>query len=869
VDECSVTLTAPTATDACTGTITATTFTPFPVTAQGTTVVTWIFNDGNGNISFATQTVIVNDVTAPVVPNLPTITAQCSITVTPPTTTDNCAGIVTGFTGDPLTYTTQGTYTITWIFSDGNGNITLAKQTVVIDDITPPVQPVLPDITAQCSATPPAPVAQDNCVGPVIGTTTTVFPVTAQGTTVVTWTFNDGNGNISTATQNVILHDVTPPTITCPVNITQAVGSGSRISSEEAGINAHGGSGNYCSKFINVPNATFNDNCGMPASLTWVMTGATTGCSESPGINQVGGKTFNVGVTTITYTVTDAAGNTATCSFTVTVTESVLPSISCPGNKKVNADYNSCFATNVNLGNPSVYDNCGIASVTNNAPSQYPLGVTVVTWTVTDRSGNTRTCTQTVTVVDNQDPIVNCPSNITRNAGSNCETTVTTPNPVYSDNCEVTKLTWCMSGATTGDSPSFGINVVGTTTFNIGVTTITYTVRDASGRSSSCCFTVTVEDNQPPVVNCPDNITYTISNNNCSKRINVPNPTFSDNCSCVSLSWCMTGATTGDSPSWGINYVGSKTFNVGVTTITYTAEDVYGNTAQCSFTVTVRETVLPTITCPSNKTVNTNYGYCHATNVNLGNPKVGDNCGVASVTNNAPTQFPVGTTAVVWTVTDKSGNTRTCTQTVTVVDNQKPTVSCPGDMTICKVATNMYTIPPMTRSDNCGIASTTYQITGMTTRSGTGTDASGLFNVGLSSIKWTVTDVNGNVSHCTTKVTVVTSGNCTNVRLITEAPKPPEVKEPKNSKLDVIVKATKLEVTAYPNPTEYYFNLRVKSQSKETVEIRMYDMTGKLVQQNRGAPEKTYRFGDQVVSGMYIIEVRQAGQVATIKVVKQ
>jgi hypothetical protein len=238
------------------------------------------------------------------------------------------------------------------------------------------------------------------------------------------------------------------------------------------------------------------------------------------------------------------------------------------------------------------------------------------------------------------------------------------------------------------------------------------------------------------------------------------------------------------------------------------------------------------------------------------------------VTNNAPAQFPTGVTTVTWTVTDNSGNTKTCTQTVTVVDNQKPTLSCPADITICKVASNTYTIAPVTRTDNCGIASTTYQVTGVTTRSGTGTDASGLFNVGLSSIKWTVTDVNGNVSTCTTKVTVVTSGSCTNVRLITEAPKPPEVKEIKNGKLEVEV-ATKLEVTAWPNPTEYYFNIKVKSPDKETVEIRMYDMTGKVVEQNRGAPEKTYRFGDHSMSGMYIIEVKQAGQIATIKVVKQ
>ena len=90
----------------------------------------------------------------------------------------------------------------------------------------------------------------------------------------------------------------------------------------------------------------------------------------------------------------------------------------------------------------------------------------------------------------------------------------------------------------------------------------------------------------------------------------------------------------------------------------------------------------------------------------------------------------------------------------------------------------------------------------------------------------------------------------------------------KNGKLEIVRQAG-LQVIAWPNPTEYYFNVTVKSPNKETVEIRMYDMLGKVVEQNRGAPEKTYRFGDHSMSGMYIIEVRQGGQIATIKVVKQ
>jgi hypothetical protein len=94
---------------------------------------------GNGNISTATQNVVIHDVTAPIVPVLANITGECSATATAPTTTDNCSGTITGTTSDALTYTTQGTHVIHWSFSDGNGNISTATQNVVIHDVTNPV----------------------------------------------------------------------------------------------------------------------------------------------------------------------------------------------------------------------------------------------------------------------------------------------------------------------------------------------------------------------------------------------------------------------------------------------------------------------------------------------------------------------------------------------------------------------------------------------------------------------------------------------------------------------------------------------------------------------------------------------------------
>ena len=77
-------------------------------TTQGTHVITWSFDDGNGNISTATQNVIIDDVTAPVVPVLADVTGECSATATAPTTTDNCSGTITGTTADALNYTHPG-----------------------------------------------------------------------------------------------------------------------------------------------------------------------------------------------------------------------------------------------------------------------------------------------------------------------------------------------------------------------------------------------------------------------------------------------------------------------------------------------------------------------------------------------------------------------------------------------------------------------------------------------------------------------------------------------------------------------------------------------------------------------------------------
>jgi len=324
------------------------------------------------------------------------------------------------------------------------------------------------------------------------------------------------------------------------------------------------------------------------------------------------------------------------------VAETVPPTITCPAAVTVNADNGSCAATNVNLGTPATADNCGVASVTNNAPSGFQHGNTTVTWTVTDINGNTASCTQQVTVVDNQNPTITCPADVTVNAdnGTCAATNVALGAPVTNDNCGVA----------------------------------------------------------------------------------------------------------------GVSNNAQASYNVGTTVVTWTVTDVNGNTATCTQNVTVVDNQNPTITCPASVTVNADNGACAATGVSLGTPTTGDNCGVASTTNNAPSSFPVGTTTVTWTVTDVNGNSATCTQDVTVVDNQAPVAFCQNYTLNLSGGTGTVTPQDVDNgsSDNCGIASMSVS-----------PNTFNCSDAGTHTVTLTVTDIHGNSSSCDATVTVQYQPTCT------------------------------------------------------------------------------------------------------------
>src|SRR5690606_28986248 len=132
---------------------------------------------------------------------------------------------------------------------------------------------------------------------------------------------------------------------------------------------------------------------------------------------------FSIGTTTVTYTATDGAGNTATCSFDVTVVDTEVPVIAnCPTDITLSTDASSCDAV-VTWTAPTASDNCSVSlSSSHNSGAVFPIGTTTVTYTATDGAGNTATCSFNVTVVDTEAPTVNvCPNDTIVYVGaSNC-----------------------------------------------------------------------------------------------------------------------------------------------------------------------------------------------------------------------------------------------------------------------------------------------------------------------------------------------------------------------------------------------------------------------------------------------------------------
>jgi hypothetical protein len=146
---------------------------------------------------------------------------------------------------------------------------------------------------------------------------------------------------------------------------------------------------NTCAVSLTAPVA--NDTCG---------TAAPTVSGPVPAV-------FVPGPNTVTWTATDAAGNTGTTTQVVTVTDMVKPKFT-----KVPPAITINNCTSANLGEVTATDDCGVPVITSNRPAKFPLGDFLVTYRATDGSGNFETATQLVTAILSDD--ASCCPNGTR-----------------------------------------------------------------------------------------------------------------------------------------------------------------------------------------------------------------------------------------------------------------------------------------------------------------------------------------------------------------------------------------------------------------------------------------------------------------------
>jgi len=176
---------------------------------EGTSTVTYEAEDASTNTATCSFTITVVDAEGPLADNasLANLTDECSVTPVAPTATDNCTGPAIGTPNVSFPITAQGPTVVTWTYDDGNGNTSTQNQNVTINDVTTPVadQVTLADYNGCNNANPTPPTATDNCAGSISGIPDVTMPISTLGTTLVTWTYDDGNGNSITQTQNVIV----------------------------------------------------------------------------------------------------------------------------------------------------------------------------------------------------------------------------------------------------------------------------------------------------------------------------------------------------------------------------------------------------------------------------------------------------------------------------------------------------------------------------------------------------------------------------------------------------------------------------------------------------------------------------------------
>jgi hypothetical protein len=475
-------------------------------------------------------------------------------------------------------------------------------------------------------------------------------------------------------------------------------------------------------KFMTLP-FTWSDRLDRHATVVVHVDGVLARTlSASPGPlprTDTFGFTYTIGEHLVEVTATNSEGQETCCMYTVTVEDTTPPDITCPPSMTV--ECTDMAGTPVDFAPPDVTDLCDpfpTLICDFNPGDLFPLGTTTVCCTAEDAYGNAADCCFDVTVVDTTPPDIDCPLNMTVDCTGPGGTAVTYPAPTVMD---------CDPAPTVVYTPRQG------TRFPLGSSPVDITVTDGSGNSSTCRFFVTVVDRMAPTVSCPPDITAECTGIR-GATVRWRPISVLDDCD--------------PAPVLQLSHRSGGLFPLGTTEVVARARDASGNVGRCTFRVIVVDTTAPDITCPPDHVAE-----CAGplgTPVAWDEPVVSDMCDLAPVVTCDPplgSLFPVGTTPVVCTATDASGNTSSCTFEVTVEDTTAPVITCLPDIRVDATEPGGARViwldtPAMDVCDGP---------VPVTCVPGSGS----LFPLGTTDVVCTATDMAGNEATCTFQVTVI------------------------------------------------------------------------------------------------------------------
>jgi|GEM_PF-1444178 len=540
-----------------------------------------------------------------------------------------------------------------------------------------------------------------------------------------------------------------------------------------------------CAATVSGLSITGADNCDTSLVIT---NNSPYGTDDASGL-------YDVGVYSVTYTVTDSAGNSSTCTISFEVVDAEAPVLDCNViNLNQDNTLGECgFIPTGGELDPNFTDNCPGVMIFHNfvtAPdstsldgANLPFGDTDILWVAMDAEGNKDSCMITISVTDIENPIfVTCPSNDTLRVGSNtdiCEGSAIFSTPIADDNCGLATVTQ-LSGPPAGESLA------------VGIYTVSFLATDIEGNTDTCEFTLIVEDTEIPSITCPGNMIVAETDQGACTwtsgdgKLSLLN-SF-ENCP-VAITYHIINLD-GDTLSTGNDDASGEIFQLGMTQVCYTSietEDPDQNgmlSDTCCFMVRVDDTESPVIDCPSDETFadsEDNLADCQYISDGDGlDPTAVDNCTVSLFTHNydAPSNtsldgavFPLGTTEVVWTAIDTAGNTSTCVFTITVTDDVTPSIVCPTDAIVTSVNDDCdaqfdWTHP--TPVDNCplgilvdytvqytnpdGSVDGPHDIRSLIALGDLATSRN--FDVGVTTVEYFVNDPGGNSVGCSFTVTV-------------------------------------------------------------------------------------------------------------------